>query len=63
MGQGEAVGGGNGRAVILAAKGQGDGRLVEESADLVYHLLVLLLARGQSWAAVEDELSRRMAPQ
>ena len=49
--------------VILAAKGQGDGRVVEESADLVYHLLVLLLARGQSWAAVEDELSRRMAPQ
>ena len=48
--------------VILAAKGQGDGRVVEESADLVYHLLVLLLARGQSWAAVEDELSRRMAP-
>lgn len=48
--------------VILAAKGQGDGRVVEESADLVYHLLVLLLARGLSWTQVEAELSRRMAP-
>lgn len=48
--------------VILAAQGQGDARVVEEAADLVYHLLVLLLARGQSWAAVEDELARRMAP-
>ncbi len=48
--------------VILAAKGQGDARVVEESADLVYHLLVLLLARGLSWAEVEDELARRMAP-
>lgn len=45
--------------IILAAKGQGDGRLVEESADLVYHLLVLLLSRGLSWADVEAELARR----
>lgn len=45
--------------VILAAKGQGDARLVEESADLVYHLLVLLLSRGLSWADVEAELARR----
>jgi phosphoribosyl-ATP pyrophosphohydrolase len=45
--------------VILAAKGQGDARLVEESADLVYHLLVLLLSRGLSWEAIEAELARR----
>ena len=45
--------------VILAAKGQGDARVVEESADLVYHLLVLLLSRGLSWADVEAELERR----
>jgi phosphoribosyl-ATP pyrophosphohydrolase len=45
--------------IILAAKGQGDGRLVEESADLVYHLLVLLLSRGLSWADVEAELAGR----
>ena len=45
--------------VILAAKGQGDVRLVEEAADLVYHLLVLLLSRGLSWDDVEAELARR----
>lgn len=45
--------------VIVAAKGQGNDRLVSESADLVYHLLVLLAARGIAWGAVEDELARR----
>lgn len=45
--------------VILAAKGQGDQRLVEEAADLVYHLLVLLVARDLSWRDVEAELERR----
>lgn len=45
--------------IILAAKGQGNGRLVEETADLVYHLLVLLLSRGLSWADIEAELTRR----
>lgn len=45
--------------VILAAKSQGGQRLVEESADLVYHLLVLLLARDLSWDDVLDELARR----
>jgi phosphoribosyl-ATP pyrophosphohydrolase len=48
--------------VILAAQGQGDARVVEEAADLVYHLLVLLLARGLSWAEVEAELNRRLGP-
>ncbi len=45
--------------VILAAKGQGDTRLIEEAADLVYHLLVLLQSRGLGWADVEAELGRR----
>ena len=45
--------------VILAAKSQGGQRLVEESADLIYHLLVLLLARELSWDDVLDELARR----
>ena len=44
---------------VLAAKGQGDERLVSEAADLVYHLLVLLQSRGLDWAAVEAELARR----
>jgi phosphoribosyl-ATP pyrophosphohydrolase len=47
--------------IILAAKGQGDRRVVEESADLVYHLAVLLVSRGLSWADVEAELARRAA--
>lgn len=45
--------------IILAAKGQGDERLVEETADLVYHLLVLLVSRNLSWQAVVAELHQR----
>ena len=45
--------------VILAAKGQGDARVVEELADLYYHTLVLLSARGLDLAEVEAELERR----
>ena len=45
--------------VILAAKGQGRERLVEELADLLYHLLVLLAARELTLADVEAELARR----
>ena len=45
--------------VILAAKGQGDQRLVEEIADLFYHALVLLVARGLTLTDVESELGRR----
>jgi len=45
--------------VILAAKGQGDARLVEEVADLTYHILVLLAARGLSPTDVESELAKR----
>jgi phosphoribosyl-ATP pyrophosphohydrolase len=48
--------------VILAAKGQGDQRLIEEVADLFYHTLVLLVARELSLADVEDELARRHRP-
>lgn len=48
--------------VILAAKGQGDTRVIEESADLVYHLMVLLVSRDLAWAEVEAELMRRRRP-
>lgn len=47
--------------VILAAKGQGQTRLVEELADLTYHALVLLAARGLTPQDVEAELARRHA--
>ncbi len=45
--------------VIIAAKGEGDDRVIYESADLIYHLLVLLAARGLSWEQIEAELARR----
>ncbi|MGD9099858.1 MAG: phosphoribosyl-ATP diphosphatase, partial [Anaerolineae bacterium] len=49
--------------VILAAKGQGDERLISEVADVFYHLLVLLAARGLSLRDVEAELVRRRSPE
>lgn len=45
--------------VILAGKGQGKARLVSETADLFYHVLVLLASRGLALADVEAELRRR----
>lgn len=48
--------------VILAAKGQGDSRLVEEVADLTYHVLVLLAYRHIEPDAIRAELSRRHTP-
>ncbi len=45
--------------VVLAAKGQGDQRVVEEVADLFYHTLVLLAQCGLSLSDVEEELRRR----
>lgn len=47
--------------VILAAKGQGRQRLVEETADLLYHLLVMLAQYDISLADVEGELRMRHA--
>jgi phosphoribosyl-ATP pyrophosphohydrolase len=45
-------------AVIEAVKGDRD-RLVSEAADVLYHLLVMLTARGVSLEEVEAELARR----
>lgn len=45
--------------VIVAAKGQRDERVISETADLIYHTMVLLAARGIAWRAVEEELARR----
>ncbi len=45
--------------VVLAAKGQGNQRLVEEFADLAYHSLVLLAAKGLTPADILSELERR----
>jgi phosphoribosyl-ATP pyrophosphohydrolase len=48
--------------IILAAKGQGDVRLVEEVADLTYHLLVLLAYRRLLPDQIRAELARRHQP-
>jgi phosphoribosyl-ATP pyrophosphohydrolase len=45
--------------VVVAVKGQGDARIVSEVADLFYHTLVLLAARGLSLREVEAELGQR----
>ena len=45
--------------VIVAAKGETTERVVYELADVVYHTLVFLSARGLSWADIENELKRR----
>ena len=37
----------------------GDGRLVSEAADVIFHLYVLLAVAGVDVAEVEDELARR----
>jgi len=47
--------------IILAAKGQGNPRLVEEIADLTYHTLVLMVLRGLAPNDILAELDRRHA--
>ena len=44
---------------IIAAKNDDDARLTEEASDLLYHLLVLLVARGVSLADIAQELAAR----
>jgi phosphoribosyl-ATP pyrophosphohydrolase len=43
----------------IAALSESDDRLIAEMADLVYHCLVLLAAKGRAWDEVEVELARR----
>jgi len=47
--------------VALAAVSEDDGKLVAETADLVYHLLLLMKSRGMSLAHVVHELESRHA--
>lgn len=48
-----------GTEVVVAALAQEDQRLIEEVADLTYHTLVLLSARGLTPANVVAELEKR----
>lgn len=45
--------------LVTAALAESDARVASEAADLVYHLYVLLAARGIDLAAVDDELAAR----
>lgn len=45
--------------LVRAIRGEDDSRVVSEAADLTYHMLVGLLARGLSLRDLEAELSRR----
>ncbi len=49
-----------GTEVVVAALAQENARLVEEIADLAYHTLVLMAARGLTPADIQQELERRM---
>lgn len=44
---------------IIAAKNDDNSRLVAEVSDLIYHLLVLLVARGVSLEQIANELRQR----
>jgi phosphoribosyl-ATP pyrophosphohydrolase len=44
---------------VLAAVAEDRGRLIAETADLIYHLLVVLNARGITLAEVEAALAER----
>jgi phosphoribosyl-AMP cyclohydrolase / phosphoribosyl-ATP pyrophosphohydrolase len=50
-----------GLELALAAAGGSDGQVIAEAADLFYHVLVVLEARGLALEQVGDELSRRHA--
>ncbi len=45
--------------IIFASKDEGRQRLIEESADLIYHLWVLLSYKGVSLEQVKAELAKR----
>jgi phosphoribosyl-ATP pyrophosphohydrolase/phosphoribosyl-AMP cyclohydrolase len=45
--------------VVVAAMGESDERVISEVADLWFHTLLLLRARGLDPAAVDEELRRR----
>jgi len=45
--------------VVVAALKQNDTELLGELADLMYHVSVLLVARGLSWDKVESVLEAR----
>jgi phosphoribosyl-ATP pyrophosphohydrolase len=47
---------------VVAALAQSDERLLDELADLVYHVTVLLAERGLTWSQVDAILAARHRP-
>ena len=45
--------------VVIAAKNEDPRELVYETADVLYHLLVLLVEKGVSYEAILEELASR----
>ena len=45
--------------LIVASLRESDKRVVEEAADVIYHLMVLLVARGVKFEDVVNELEKR----
>ncbi len=45
--------------VIIAAKNGGEREIVSESADLLFHLMIMLAAKGVPFDKVREELERR----
>ncbi|MDH5655959.1 MAG: phosphoribosyl-ATP diphosphatase [Spirochaetia bacterium] len=45
--------------VVIAAKGTDRHEVVHESADLLFHLMMLLVHKGISLKEIEDELQKR----
>jgi len=45
--------------LIIAAGKQGNQRTIEETADLIYHVFVLLVQQGISLSEIERELESR----
>ena len=48
--------------IIVAAKGQGNERLISEIADLIFNVSVLLVQFDLTWDEVAAELARRRKP-
>ncbi|PZQ23743.1 MAG: phosphoribosyl-ATP diphosphatase [Sphingopyxis macrogoltabida] len=44
---------------VIAALTEDDAALVGEASDLIFHLSILLAARGLTWDAIAAELDRR----
>jgi phosphoribosyl-ATP pyrophosphohydrolase/phosphoribosyl-AMP cyclohydrolase len=44
---------------VIAAKNDSSQRIVEETADLLYHLMVTLVEKGVSLEEIQDELKKR----